>query len=384
LGTKQTIRSFAALAAAGLALTACGSTSSSSSTAGSSSGSDCTAGQKIAFLGATTGPNGALGQNMVGGIKLALDAYNKQHSDCTIALKPFDSQGDPDQATTLATQIVGDSSIVGLVGPGFSGESLSTGKTFAAAGLPSISPSATNVTITQQGWATWHRVIGNDSAQGAAVAQYLKDTAKAKKVFVVADDSDYGKGLAGYVKSGLGSLVGGTDSVATGQTDFSATVTAVKSSGADAMFYGGYYAEAGLLAKQLRQGGYNGLFMSGDGSEDAQFVKIAGAAAADGAILTAPAGPAPASFDAKYQSLIGSPSGLYSTQAFDATNIFLAGIDAGKTSHADLNDFINSYTGTGVSGPIAFDSKGDIKQTAIFAYKVANGKLDTQNPTPIK
>jgi len=382
LGTKQTIRSFAALAAAGLALTACGSTSSSSSAA--DSGSDCTAGQKLAFLGATTGPNGALGQNMVGGIKLALDDYNKKNPDCTVDLKVFDSQGDPDQATTLATQIVGDDSIVGLVGPGFSGESLSTGKTFSAAGLPSISPSATNVTITQQGWPTWHRVIGNDSAQGAAVAQYLKDTAKAKKVFVVADDSDYGKGLAGYVKQGLGSLVVGNDSVATGQTDFSATVTAVKASGADAMFYGGYYAEAGLLAKQLRQGGYKGLFMSGDGSEDAQFVKIAGADAANGAILTAPAGPAPADFDAKYRSLIGSPSGLYSTQAFDATNIFLAGIDAGDTSHADMNDFVGSYTGNGVSGPIAFDENGDIKQTAIFAYEVANGKLDTENPTPIK
>ncbi len=382
MGTKHNLRIFAAVAAAGLALTACGSTGSSNSSASGSS--DCVSGQTLAFLGATTGPNGALGQNMVGGIKLALDDYNKAHSDCTVGFKAFDSQGDPDQATTLATQIVGDQSIIGLVGPGFSGESLSTGKTFSAAGLPSISPSATNVTITQQGWPTWHRVIGNDSAQGAAVATYLKDTANAKKVFVVADDSDYGKGLAGYVKSGLGGLVAGTDSVATGQTDFSATVTAIKASGADAMFYGGYYAEAGLLAKQLRQAGYTGLFMSGDGSEDAQFVKIAGADAANGAILTAPAGPAPADFDAKYQALIGSPSGLYSTQSFDATNIFLAGIDAGKTSHADLNDFVGAYTGTGISGPIAFDQNGDIKQTAIFAYKVANGKLDTQNPTPIK
>ena len=73
---------------------------------------------------------------MVGGIKLALDDYNKTHSDCTIGVKVFDSQGDPTKATPLATQIVSDDSIVGLVGPGFSGESLATGKTFAAAGLP--------------------------------------------------------------------------------------------------------------------------------------------------------------------------------------------------------------------------------------------------------
>jgi branched-chain amino acid transport system substrate-binding protein len=384
LHTKHTLRTLAAVAAAGLALTACGTTSSSSNTAGSSSGSNCTAGLKLAFLGATTGDYGALGLNMVGGIKLALDEYNKQHTDCTVGFKEYDSQGDPDKATPLATQIVGDDSIVGLVGPGFSGESLATGKTFDAAGLPVISPSATNVTITQQGWTTWHRVIGNDSAQGAADAKYITDTAGAKKVFVIDDGSDYGKGLASYVKKGLGSAVGGTDTVQTGQTDFSASVTAVKSSGADAVFYGGYYAEAGLLVKQLRQAGYTGLFMSGDGSEDPAFVKAAGAQAANDAILSAPAGPAPADFNAKYKAVNNADAGLYSTQAYDAANIFLAGIAAGKTSHADMNSFINAYTGDGVAGPIAFDSNGDIKQSVIYAYKVSGGKLDVDHPTPIQ
>jgi branched-chain amino acid transport system substrate-binding protein len=381
MSTKHNLRILGAVAAAGLALSACGSTTSSSASAGSSS--NCTSGQQIAFLGATTGDAGALGQNMVGGIKLALDDYNKAHADCTLGVKVFDSQGDPEKATPLATQIVNDSSIIGLVGPGFSGESLATGKTFAAAGLPSISPSATNVTITQQGWTTWHRVIGNDAAQGAAVAAYLKSTANAKKVFVIDDGSDYGKGLADVVKKGLGSLVKGTDTVQTGQTDFSATVTAVTSSGADSVFYGGYYPEAGLLVKQLRQAGYKGLFMSGDGSEDPAFVKAAGAQAANGAILTAPAGPAPADFNSKYKAVVGTDAGLYSTQAYDATNIFLAALAAGKTSSADINSFIGSYTGKGVSGPIAFDKFGDITESTIYAYTVKNGKLDTANPTPI-
>ncbi len=383
MGTKKNLRALAALAAAGLALTACGSSNSSSSSAsGGGGGANC--GKNLAFLGATTGSAGALGLNMVGGIKLALDDYNKANPDCKISLKIFDSQGDATKATPLATQIVGDSSIVGLIGPGFSQESLATGKTLAAAGLPSISPSATNVTITQQGWATWHRVIGNDSAQGAAAAKYLQDTAKASKVFVINDGEDYGKGLASYVSSGLGSKAVGEDTVQVGQTDFSATVTKVTSSGADAVFFGGYYTEAGLLAKQLRQGGYKGLFMSGDGAEDPNFIKVAGPQAAEGAVLTAPAGPAPASFDAKYQAVVGSPSGLYSTQAFDATNIFLAAFKAGKSSAADINSFIGSYTGNGVSGPIAFDDHGDIKQSVIYAYTVKNGKLDTSNPTPIK
>jgi branched-chain amino acid transport system substrate-binding protein len=381
---KPQLRALAVIAAAGLALTACGSSTSSTATGGTSGGSAPCGNYKIGFLGATTGPYGALGQNMVGGIKLALSEYNKDHADCKVAVKVFDSQGDPTKATPLATQIVQDSSIIALVGPGFSGESLATGKTFNAAGLPGISPSATNVTITQQGWVTYHRVIGNDSAQGAADAKYMLDTAKASKVYVVDDGSDYGKGLASYVTKALGSNQIGHDTVQTGQTDFSATVTKVTGSGADAIFYGGYYAEAGLLAKQLRQAGFKGLFMSGDGSEDPAFVKAAGAQAADGAVLSAPAGPAPSDFNAKYKTVVGADSGLYSSQSYDATKIILAGIDAGKTSHADMNSFIGSYTGTGVSGPIAFDGNGDIKESTIYAYKVANGKLDTANPTAIK
>jgi branched-chain amino acid transport system substrate-binding protein len=384
LTIKISYRAMGVVAASALALTACGTTNNNPSSGGTptgGSGGGCA--HNIAFLGAETGPNGALGQNMVGGIKLALSKYNAMHASAKVCLKDFDSQGDKTQAATLAPQIVHDSSIIGLVGPGFSGESKATGATFFQAGLPSISPSATNVTLTKNGWTTWHRVIGNDAAQGAADGKYILNTLKAKKVMVIQDDSDYGIGLATVVKGTLGSAVVATDKVATGQTDFSATVSHVQSSGATVLFYGGYYAESGLLAKQLRQAGWKGTFVSGDGSEDPKFVSTAGATAANGALLSAPAGPAPASFDAEYQALNHQPSGLYSTQAYDATNIFLAAITAGKTSHSDVNAFIGSYTGQGISGPIAFDSKGDIKQSVIYMYVVKNGVLDVNHPTAI-
>jgi branched-chain amino acid transport system substrate-binding protein len=373
--SKKSLRAFAALAGvAALTLSACGSSDNNSSDKKASSGSDL-CGKNIAFLGALTGDAGALGQNMVNGINLALKEHNDKNADCQINLKTFDSQGSPDKAPALATQIINDDSIFGLVGPGFSGESLATGKTFFEKGLPSISPSATNVTITQQGWTTWHRVIGNDDAQGAADATYLTGTAAAKKVYVIDDGQDYSKGLAGKVKSELGSALVDSDQISVGQTDMSAVVTKVKASGADAVFYGGYYTEAGLLAKQLRQGGFKGTFMSGDGAEDPNFVKVAGAQAANGAVLSAPAGPAPSGFGA---------TGLYATQAYDATNIFLAAIEDGASSPKEINDFIGSYTGEGVSGPIAFDDKGDIKESKIYAYFVKDGALDVANPQVIE
>jgi branched-chain amino acid transport system substrate-binding protein len=372
--SKNSLQAFAALASvAALTLSACGSSDDKTNT-GDKGSASALCGKNLAFLGALTGDAGALGQNMVNGIKLALKEHNDKNADCQINVKTFDSQGDPKNAPALATQIINDDTIFGLVGPGFSGESLATGKTFFEAGLPSISPSATNVTITQQGWTTWHRVIGNDDAQGTADAGYLTDTVKATKVFVVDDGQDYSKGLASKVKSVLGSAAVASDQIAVKQTDMSAVVTKINASGADAVFYGGYYTEAGLLAKALRQSGFKGTFMSGDGAEDPNFVTVAGKDAAEGAVLSAPAGPAPSGFGA---------TGLYATQAYDATNIFLAAVEAGKSSAKDINDFIGSYTADGVSGPVAFDDKGDIKESKIYAYFVKGGKLDVANPTAI-
>ncbi|GAB3765270.1 branched-chain amino acid transport system substrate-binding protein [Nocardioides ginsengisegetis] len=370
---SKSARMLAVVAAAGLALSSCGSDNKSDNASSGSSGGSELCGKNLAFLGALTGDAGALGQNMVGGIELALKEYNDKHADCQIGLKKFDSQGSPDTAPGLATQIVNDDTIFGLIGPGFSGESLATGKTFFEAGLPSISPSATNVTITQQGWTTWHRVIGNDDAQGAADAQYLTDNGAAK-VYVVDDGQDYSKGLAGKVTDTLGDAVVGTDQISVGQTDMSAVVTKVNAAKADAVFYGGYYTEAGLLAKALRQGGFKGTFMSGDGSEDPNFVKVAGAQAAEGAVLSAPAGPPPADFGA---------TGLYATQSYDAANIFLAALDDGASTGEEINTFIGSYTADGVSGPIEFDENGDITQSKIYAYFVKNGELDVENPQAI-
>jgi branched-chain amino acid transport system substrate-binding protein len=379
LHTKHTLRILAALAAAGLALTACGTTDSSEPTA-SGSGSDCPSGLKLAFLGAQTGDYANLGINISNGANVALSEYNEKNPDCKVTMQLFDSQGDPNQATKLATQIIQDKSVIGVVGPAFSGESGATGDAFNGAGLVTVSASATDPALTTHGWTTFHRVVATDADQAPQVAKYLKDTAQAKKVFVIDDSSEYGKGLADGVRKGLGNLVTGSDAVQQKQTDFSATVTKVTSSGADAVFYGGYYAEAGLLAKQLRAAGYKGLFMSGDGSLDPGFIQAAGADAANGAVLTCPCAPSTPDFTKKYKAdNDGAEPGTYSAEGFDAANVLLAGIAEGNYTRPDLLDWVNNFDADGLTKHIKFDN-GDVSTVVIYAYKVEGGKIQPGKP----
>ena len=368
----------------GLALTACGTTedepeATEEDTAASSgdggSGSTAACDLKFAFLGPQTGDYANLGINISNGANVALEEFKAANPDCEITMEIFDSQGDPEKATPLATQIINDDSIIGVVGPTFSGETDATGAAFAESGLVTVSASATNPDLSKQGWDTFHRLLGNDATQAPAAAKYIQDTLSAKEVFVVDDASEYGKYIADGVADELGDLVIDRDTVQQKQTDFSATVTKVKASGADTLWYGGYYAEAGLLVKQLRAGGWEGMFVSGDGSNDPGFVEAAGASAAQDSRLTCPCGPASEKFVADYKKINNAEPGTYSAEGYDAANVLLDGFAAGSDTREKMLDFVNNYEKTGMTKDIKFDETGEVAEVVIYAFKVEDGKI---------
>jgi branched-chain amino acid transport system substrate-binding protein len=371
---RSLIKFGAPIVAATLALSACGGTTGNNTAASGDKQCDL----KIGYFGALTGDAANLGINIKNGVELAVNQYNEKNADCKVVLSTFDSQGDPSIAPGLAQKAVTDKKLVGIVGPAFSGESKAAGPIFAQAGLNTISASATNPALSENGWKTFHRVLGNDATQGPAVAKYIKDVLKSDKVFVSDDTSEYGKGLADIVKNDLGSAVIGTDQTAADgkQDDFSATVTKAKASGATSFFYGGYYSNASKLVKQLKDGGFTGTFVAADGVNDAGFIKGAGAAS-EGTIITCPCTPpdqAPEFADA-FQKAYNSPPATYSAEAYDAANVFLAAIAAGKTASADVTSFIASYDEKGVTKQIKFDEKGEPADVAVWAYKVTDGKI---------
>ncbi|CAL8968178.1 hypothetical protein CELL_00188 [Cellulomonas sp. T2.31MG-18] len=325
----------------------------------------------IGMAGALTGPNAALGTNILNGLKLAVDQHNKANAGCQVTVKQFDTEGDPQKATQVAPQIVSDTSVIGLLGPAFSGETKATGSIFNQAGLLSLTASATNPGLTTNGWNNFFRGLGNDNSQGGAIASYMKDTLGYKKVCVIQDDSDYGIGLATVVAKTLGSVAVSSCNakVKTGDKDFSAAVQLVKDASPDAVYYGGYYAEAAPLLSQLRQGGVTAAFASGDGTNDPEFVKQAGDAS-KGAYLTCPCGPAPDKFAADYKAMFSVAPGVYSVEAYDLGTIMLKGIDKGITARGDLVKFVSSYDGAGLAKNYKWDSTGELASASTWVYQV--------------
>jgi branched-chain amino acid transport system substrate-binding protein len=342
-------------------------------------GTDC--GYKIGFFGALSGGNSQLGINIRDGAKLAVDKYNSENASCKVELVNKDSAGNPDQAPALAQSLVQDAKVLGVVGPAFSGESKVANPILSEAGVVIITPSATNPTLANNGWKTFHRGLGNDASQGPAAASYLKNDLKVAKAFVIDDASEYGKGLAEEFKKGMGAgNVIGTAVVKEQQVDFAAVVQQIIAAKAEAVFFGGYVREAAPFLKQLREAGSKAKFVAGDGVKESVLVTGAGAANAEGAILTCPCVPgdkAKGTFATDYKAATGREASTYSAEAFDAANILLAGIKAGSTTRVKLNDFVNKYEGEGVTTKFKFEPNGEIapESVAVWAYVVKGGQI---------
>ncbi len=325
----------------------------------------------LGMMGALTGPNAALGQNIVDGVKLAVDAHNAANADCQVTLKQFDTEGDPQKATQVAPSIVSDASVIGIVGPAFSGESKATGPIFSQANVLMLTPSATNPALTTNGWKNFVRGLGNDNSQGGAIANYAMSTLGYKKVCVVQDDSDYGVGLAEVVTKTLGSVADSAcaSKVKVGDKDFTATVQIIKDAAPDAVYYAGYYAEAAPFVSQLRSGGVKATFISGDGVNDPEFVKQAGSSSA-GAYLTCPCAPAPDAFATAYTKAFSVAPGVYSVEGYDLATIILKGIDSGITDRSAMVDFVHAYDGQGYAKHYKWDATGELAVSTTWVYQV--------------
>ncbi|MCL6626148.1 MAG: ABC transporter substrate-binding protein, partial [Alicyclobacillus shizuokensis] len=210
-------------------------------------------GKKIGIFGAFSGPNAGLVLPARDGAKLAFKEYNEANPDCPLELVEYDTQGDPDQAGPFAQQVVADQDFLGVIGGHFSGETDATIPVYQGGGVTMISPSATRLDLTgRSGVTVFHRVVGHDGTQSAAIGKFLKDN-DAQKVFLIDDGTAYGAGLTEELIKVLGSDVPyEADKIQEQQTQFDATVAKIVAAQPDYIFYAGYVREAAPLFRQIR------------------------------------------------------------------------------------------------------------------------------------
>jgi branched-chain amino acid transport system substrate-binding protein len=351
---------------------------------------------KIGFIGDLTGENSSLVVGSRDGAKLAFKLANAAGDlPVTVEFVILDNKNAGEAtAAPLAQQLINDAGVVAVVGPAFSGETSVATPLFCRAGLTNITPSATRVDLTAQGWHTFFRGLGDDDQQSKAASKLL--VAKGfKKIAVINDKSPYGQGLGqGIVKElkKVSSVEVVLDEGIAPTTNYTSLVDSLLAKQPDAVYYSGYIAQAPLVLKQMRNKGLKAQFVSGDGSKETTFIASAGASNAEGVLWTCPcldpsvSTDAPAKdFAAKFKAEYGHDAPIYAAEGWDLAQIYIAAFKAGKTDRKGILDFVTSLkdfvgltkTFNWTTDPAALHEP---TQKGVNIYGVERGKLVLLGP----
>ncbi|MCG8971119.1 MULTISPECIES: branched-chain amino acid ABC transporter substrate-binding protein [Streptomyces] len=391
----------AALAAGALTLTACGSRDDDG---GSDSGNGGSGGGTTVVIGVDaplTGDLSALGLGIKNSVDLAAKTANKQKTveGVTFKVEALDDQGQPSVGQQNATKFVADKDVLGVVGPLNSSVGESMQKVFDTAKLVEVSPANTNPSLTQgvdwqnkkvRAYKSYFRTATTDAVQGPFAAQYVYNDSKKKKVFVIDDKKTYGAGLAGTFTEEfkkLGGQVVGTEHINPDSKDFNAVATKVKNSGADVVYYGGEYPQAGPLSKQIKEAGAKIPLVGGDGIYSADFIKLSGASGT-GDLATsvgAPVEELPSAkeFVANYKAEgYKEAYEAYGGYSYDSAWAIIEAVkkvvadNGGKLpsdARAKVVDAMQNVSFDGVTGKVSFDEFGDATNKQLTVYAVENG-----------
>ena len=347
---------------------------------------------KIGHVGPLSGPIAHLGKDNENGARLAIEELNAK--GITIGGKKVkfeliaeDDAADPKQGTAAAQKLV-DAKVSGVIGHLNSGTTIPASKIYNDAGIPQISPSATNPKYTRQGYKTAFRVVADDVHLGGTLGRYAFKDIKGKSIAVIDDRTAYGQGVAEEfekaVKAAGGNVVGHeftTDKA----TDFMPILTTLKAKKPDVVFFGGMDAVGGPMMKQMKSLGINAKFMGGDGICTTELVKLAGDAMADGQVVCAEAGGVDGAlkkgmeeFGVRYKKRFNDDVKLYAPYVYDAVNVMVDAMQRAKSSDPAkyLPELAKTNGYKGVTGTISFDAKGDIKNGALTLYTYKGGKRD--------
>jgi len=351
---------------------------------------------KIGHVGPVSGTIAHLGKDNELGAKMAIEDLNAKGvtiggKKVKFELLAEDDGGDPKQGTTVAQKLV-DAKVNGVIGHLNSGTTIPASKIYNDAGIPQISPSATAVPYTNQGFKGAFRVVANDGQLGGTLGRFAVQISKAKKIDVIDDKTAYGEGVAKeFIKGarGKGAEVVATEHTTDKSNDFAAILTTIKAKQPDLIFFGGMDAVAGPMLKQMKALGINAKFMGGDGICTADLPKLAGDGIGEGQVVCAEAGGVleaqkkisddwKAAFKKKY----GVQVQIYAPYVYDSVMVMVEAMkQAGSAEPAKYLPVLKKIKYRGVTGDIAFDDKGDIKDGTLTLYTYKGGQREILSVT---
>ncbi|WP_442952790.1 branched-chain amino acid ABC transporter substrate-binding protein [Pelomonas sp. BJYL3] len=344
---------------------------------------------KIGHVGPTSGGIAHLGKDNELGARMAIDELNAKGvtiggKKAKFELLAEDDAGDPKQGTAAAQKLM-DSKVNGVIGHLNSGTSIPASKVYADAGVPQISPSATNPKFTRNGYKTTFRVVADDVHLGGTLGKYAVTQLKGKSIAVIDDRTAYGQGVADEFEKGVkasGGKVVGREFTNDKATDFSSILTSLKGKKPDVIFFGGMDAVAGPMLRQMKQLGIEAKFMGGDGICSGELPKLSGGTMGDGQVVCAEAGGVEGEskksmddFKARFKDKYKVEVQIYAPYVYDALNVMVAAmVKAGSAEPAKYLPVLAKTEGyKGVTGTISFDNKGDIKNGALTLYTYKGG-----------
>lgn len=347
---------------------------------------------RIGHVGPISGAIAHLGKDNENGARMAVDELNAKNvtiggKKAKFELLAEDDAGDPKQGTAAAQKLV-DARINGVIGHLNSGTSIPASKIYSDAGVPQISPSSTNPKLTRQGYKTSFRVVADDVQLGSALGRYAVNELKGKSIAVIDDRTAYGQGVAEeFIKAvkASGGAIAEQHFTTDKATDFTAILTGIKAKKPDVIFFGGMDAVGGPMLRQMKQLGIKAKFMGGDGICSGDLAKLAAGSISDGQVVCAEAGGVEGSqkvemekFRDTFKKKFGTEVQIYSPYAYDAVNVMVAAmVKAGSANPAKyLPELAKTQDFKGVTGTIAFDPKGDVKNGALTLYTYNAGKRE--------
>jgi len=338
----------------------------------------------IAYQGPLTGEEAQVGIDELNGVKYAVKLFNaKNKGKYVVKIVEIDDQGSGTEAAKVAPGAASNKNILGIVGPAYSGATIASLPYYKQTNLPLISPSATRVSITDPaqgliGFPVFHRIPVTDRVQGPALYKLATKGVSNPVVFVIDDQSPYGVGLVQYMELG-GAKLAGKDSVPDKTTDWSATISKVKTANANVVIFTGYYAQAATLFRQLRDSGYKGVLAGGDGVLSPGILTLASSSILEGVRLTGgtvPLAEISQKLEDDFKAKMGVSSGTYAAESIDAANIFLGCISKGVNTRAGMLKCVKAFKGKSITGSsLSFDQYGDTAGGVMNGFEIKGGAI---------